>query len=109
METRRTIELDGSPVPGVIPEPIRVHHDGVPTHRGSFPAPPPSVATERAAPWRRNPVTVLLAKLSAVRGDKHPAVAYPPTRARPVADEAVEPVPDNAGQPATAGSQTKER
>jgi hypothetical protein len=94
METRRTVEPDGSPVPGVIPEPIRVHH----------------AATERAAPRRSNPVTVLLAKLlSAVRGEKDPPDAYPPTRARPVADEAVEAVPDDAGQPATAGPQTKER
>ena len=73
METRRTIEPDGSPVPGVIPERIRVHHDRVPAHEGRF-----------------------------------PADANPPTRARPVADEAVEAVPDNAGQAATAGSQTKE-
>jgi hypothetical protein len=29
MQTRPTIELSGSPVPGVIPEPWRVHHDTV--------------------------------------------------------------------------------
>jgi hypothetical protein len=55
-------------------------------------------------------VTVLLAKLlSAVRRDKHPADTHPPIRRPPVPDEAVEAVPDSAGQPASAGSQTKER
>ena len=110
METRRTIEPGGSPVPGVIPEPLRVHHDSVPAHEGRFATPPPSAAAERASPRRRNPVTVLRAKLlSALRGDKHPADAYPPTRARPVADAAIGATPDSAGQPATAGSQKKER
>jgi hypothetical protein len=111
METRRTIEPGGSPVPGVIPEPLRVHYDSVPAHEGRLPTPPPSAATERASsPRRRNAVTVLLAKLlSALRRDKQPADAHPPTRARPVTDAAIAATPDSAGQPATAGSQTKER
>jgi hypothetical protein len=111
METRRTIEPGGSPVPGVIPEPLRVHHDSVPAHEGRFATPPPSAAAERASsPQRRNAVTVLLAKLlSAVRRDKQPADAHPPIRRPPVADEAIGATPDSAGQPATVGSQTKER
>ena len=27
MSTKRTTDTPGSPVPGVIPEPVRVHHD----------------------------------------------------------------------------------
>ena len=30
MSTKRTTDSPGSPVPGVIPEPVRVHHDDAP-------------------------------------------------------------------------------
>ena len=50
MQTRPTIEPTASPVPGVIPEPLRVHHD-----------------------------TIADAKLlSAIRGVKYMVDAYPP-------------------------------
>jgi hypothetical protein len=76
MQTKPTGEPSGSPVPGVIPEPIRVRHDavaanerdGVPTDQGS-------------SPRRRNVARGPLAKLlSALRGDKYMVDAYPPAR-----------------------------
>jgi hypothetical protein len=58
------MEPSGSPVPGVIPGPIRVHVDRAPAADGDAPAPKPSATTEPAAsPRRRNPVSVLLARL----------------------------------------------
>jgi hypothetical protein len=115
METKPTRQPSGSPVPGVIPEPIRVHHDSAPAQDSRLAAPKPNDTTERASsPRRRNPASVLLAKLlGAVRGDKHLADAHPPTwgmsAAARVGDDAVESQPDNAGQTAPAAAQTKER
>lgn len=72
MQTKSTMEQTGSPVPGVIPEPVRVHHDTVAAHDRRIAAPTPSDTTEPASsPGRRNPASILLAKLlSAVRGAK---------------------------------------
>ncbi len=115
METKPTMGRSGSPVPSVIPEPIRVHHDSAAAPEGARAAPKPSATTERASsPRRRNPASVLLAKLlGAVRGDKHLADAHPPSgrmsAAARVGDDAVDAQPDNAGQTAPPAPQTKER
>ena len=66
MRTKPTSEPTGSPVPGVIPEPIRVREDA----HEIGPAP---------SPRRRNPASSLL---SALRGDKHMVGAYPPGKER---------------------------
>jgi hypothetical protein len=65
MQPNSTIEPPGSPVPGIVPEPVRVHHD--------------AEATPTTARHQRNPVRTVLAKLlSVIRGDKYMADAYPP-------------------------------
>ena len=81
METKATMEPSGSPVPGVIPEPTRVQHEGAPAHEGRVPVPRSGAASEPATSrGRRNPVRIVLARLlSAIRGDKYMADAYPPT------------------------------
>ena len=66
MQTKPTSQPTGSPVPGVIPEPIRPAHDALAT------GPAPSLR-------RRNPASMLL---SALRGDKHMVGAYPPGKER---------------------------
>jgi hypothetical protein len=74
MQTKRTSEQTSSPVPGVIPDPIRVRHDTVGVHQptGSTVAPAPSRG-------RRNP----FARLGrALRGDKYMVGAYPPGKER---------------------------
>jgi hypothetical protein len=80
MQSQPTIEPNGSPVPGVIPEPARVHQDTVVAH--THPAAPPTASgtTKPASPpGRRNPASIVLAKLlSAIRGDKYMVDAYPP-------------------------------
>jgi hypothetical protein len=50
METKPTMEPSGSPVPGVIPEPIRVHHDSTPAPEGGRAAPKPVGQTAPPAP-----------------------------------------------------------
>jgi hypothetical protein len=75
MQTKPT-EPSGSPVPGVIPEPIRLRHDAVAANErdGVTIDPGPS-------PRRRNLVSGPLARLlSALRGDKYMVGAYPPAR-----------------------------
>jgi hypothetical protein len=115
MQTKPTMGPSGSPVPGVTPEPIRVHHDSAPAHEGRLAAPKTGATTERATPpRRRNPASVLLAKLlSAVRGDKYLANDHPSTRDMPAAarvgDDHGEAQPDNAGQTAPASPHAKER
>ena len=115
METKPEMEPSRSSVPGVIPEPIRVHHDSGPSHERRSAAPQTSATTEpTSSPRRRNPASVLLAKiLSAVRGDKYMTDAYPPARRPPsaagVKDKAIEARPDAGGQGAPARSQTKGR
>jgi hypothetical protein len=70
MQTKPTSEPTGSPVPGVIAEPIRLRDDAI-THGPTAP------------PRRRNPASILLAKLlSALRGDKYMVDAYPPGKER---------------------------
>jgi hypothetical protein len=65
MRPSPTIEPPGSPVPGIVPEPVHVHHD-----TGSTPT---------TARNQRNPAALVLAKLlSVIRGDKYMAGAYPP-------------------------------
>jgi hypothetical protein len=66
MQTMPTSEPNGSPVTGVIPEPIRLRDDAL----AIAPAPPRR---------RRNPASRLL---SALRGDKHMIGAYPPGNER---------------------------
>ena len=104
METKATMEPSGSPVPGVIPEPTHVHHDGAPAHEGRVPVPTSGAASEPATSRsRRNPVSTVLAKLlSALRGDKYMADAYPPTP-RPSA------AAHEGGDVAPAPSRTQER
>jgi hypothetical protein len=64
MPPNSTIEPPGSPVPGIVPEPVRVHHG--------------AEATPTTPRHRRNPVRMVLAKLlSVIRGDKYMADAYP--------------------------------
>ncbi len=94
METNATLEPSGSPVPGVIPEPTHVHHDGGPAHDRRPPAPESGAASGPAtSPGRHNPVGIVLAKLlSAIRGDKDMADAYPPSAAPRVGAD-VAPVP----------------
>jgi hypothetical protein len=65
MQPNSTIEPPGSPVPGIVPEPVRVHRD--------------AEATPTTARHHRNPAGMVLAKLlSVIRGDKYMADAYPP-------------------------------
>jgi hypothetical protein len=66
MQTKPTSEPTGSPVPGVIPEPIRLRDDALAI------GPAPSLR-------RRNPVSKVL---SALRGDKYMVGAYPPGKER---------------------------
>jgi hypothetical protein len=63
MQTKATIEPTGSPVPGVIPEPVGLHRDP---------------AAQRP-PLRRNPASQAWAGMwSALHGDKYLVGAYPP-------------------------------
>jgi hypothetical protein len=65
MQANSTIEPPGSPVAGVVPEPVRVHHD--------------AEATPTTARHQRNPAAMVFARLlSGIRGDKYMAGAYPP-------------------------------
>jgi hypothetical protein len=75
MQPSSTIEPPGSPVPGIVPEPVRVHHD--------------AEATPTTARHQRNPAAMVLAKLlSVIRGDKYMAGAYPPDGPRGAATSA---------------------
>jgi len=58
MQPRATIEPTGSPVPGVIPEPLRVHHDTVAADEH-----PSGSAMLASPPGRRNPASIAHAKL----------------------------------------------
>jgi hypothetical protein len=127
MQTMPTIEPTGSPVPGVIPEPVRVHHDAVAAPERLTATPTASGTTKLASsPGRRNPASIVLARLlSAIRGDKYMVDAYPPAWHRAVAaraaDQVTEPSHNGdvvagvlvgvASEPDTAAvaSQTKER
>ena len=60
METKPEMETSESPVPGVIPQPIRVHHDSAAAHEGHHAAARLSTTTEAASsPGRRNPLQTL--------------------------------------------------
>jgi hypothetical protein len=80
MQTQPTIEPTGSPVPGLIPEPVRVRHDSVAAQARPIATPTASGTTMPASSaGRRNPASIVLANLlSAIRGDKHMVDAYPP-------------------------------
>jgi hypothetical protein len=70
MQTKATIEPAGSPVPGVIPDPVRVQYEAA--------DPPP-------AP-RRGPLSHAWARwLSALHGDKYMVPTDPPTWGPPPA------------------------
>ena len=74
MQTQPTIEPTGPPVPGIIPEPWRVHHDTVAADEH-----PTGAAMPASPPGRRNPASIAHAKLlSAIRGVKYKADAHPP-------------------------------
>jgi hypothetical protein len=76
MAMKPTLEPSQSPVPGVIPEPIRVHDDSAPAKPRATTEPVPSAR-------RRGSASRLLARLvGVVRGDKHMADAYPPPKER---------------------------
>ena len=65
MQTNSRIEPPGSPVPGIVPEPVRVVSD--------------VEATSATAPRPSNSGRMALGKLlSVLRGDKYIADAYPP-------------------------------
>jgi len=72
MATKLTSEPSGSPVPGVIPEAIRVHDDR---------APAKARASNEAIPSPRRP-GLASRLLGVVRGDKYMADAYPPPKER---------------------------
>jgi hypothetical protein len=69
MQTKPT----GSPVPGVIPEPIQVHDETAAANKRD------DVTIDRAPPRRRNPLAKLLSHL---RGDRYMVGAYPPGNER---------------------------
>jgi hypothetical protein len=85
-------------------DPTHVHHDGAPAHEGRVPLPTSDAASEPATSRsRRNPVSTVLAKLlSALRGDKYMADAYPPTPGPSAAAH-------EGGDVAPAPSRTQER
>jgi hypothetical protein len=110
MQTDPRPEPTGSPIPGVIPEPVRVHHDPA---TGSERPPTTSGTTVPASPsGRPTPARILLAKLlSAIRGDKHmsdPPDGHGGTAARPGHHTTQ---PRDEGDTAAGGvtSRTKER
>jgi hypothetical protein len=127
MQTQPTIEPTGSPVPGVIPGPLRVHRDTVAAHQRLTATSTANGTTMPASsPGRRNPASIVLAKLlSAIRGDKYMVDAYPPAWHGAVAararDEVTQPSHDGevaagvragvASEPDTAAiaARTKER
>jgi hypothetical protein len=81
MQPNSTMEPPGSPYPGILPEPVRVHHG--------------AGASATTARHRRNPARMVLAKLlSVIRGDTYMADAYPP---------------DWPGSGAASATHTKER
>jgi hypothetical protein len=63
MQANSTIEPPGSPVRGIVPEPVRVHRD--------------AEATPTTARHRRNRARMVL---SVIRGDKYMAGDHPPDR-----------------------------
>jgi hypothetical protein len=131
MQMKSRAELAGSPVPGVIPEPVRVRHDTVVSEELLTAEPRASGTTERSSSrsWR-NPVRGVIARLrSAFGGDEYLADAHPPpgrsAAAARAGDEALgqthdgdvavdvqspaEPERDTAGHAPAAAPQTKER
>jgi hypothetical protein len=78
MHTKATIEPRGSPVGGIMPEPVRVHADRAATPRRDDPAGDRHDQTDVVV-RRRDPVRIVLAKvLSVIRGDKYMVDAYEP-------------------------------
>ena len=80
MQTDEAMKPSGSPVPGVIPESVGVCDDSVAAHTPFAAKPTTSAPTKPASSAdRRNPASLLLAKLlSVIRGDKYLVGAYPP-------------------------------
>ena len=79
MQTKPTIEPTGSPAPGLIPEPLPVHHDTVAAHERLTATSTTSTIMPASSAGRRNPASIVLAKLlGAIRGDKYMVDAYPP-------------------------------
>jgi hypothetical protein len=107
MQTKTTIEPTGSRVPGVIPEPVRVHDDTVVAHQRLAATPTAGDMTKPASsPGRPNPASLVLAKLlSVIRGDKYMADAYEPAWSALMARRAAATVvrPKNNGAVAAGG------
>jgi hypothetical protein len=61
MQTKPTSEPTGSPVPGVIPEPLHIHDDTAAANKRD------GVTIDTAPPRRRDPLAKLLSHL---RGDR---------------------------------------
>ncbi|MGB2712147.1 MAG: hypothetical protein WBC33_11605 [Conexibacter sp.] len=82
MQTKPIGEPIGSPIPGIIPEPVRVHHATVHERLTATPA---AGGGDRpaSAPARRRPIRVMRAKLlSVIRGGKQVADAGSPPASR---------------------------
>ena len=79
MYTQPAPAPSGSPVPGIIPEPVRVV-DALGGNGGRISSQAvDGIADRSAAPWRRHAIANLLARLlSVIRGDKHGGDAGPP-------------------------------
>ena len=73
MQIKPTSEPTRSPIPGVVPDPVRVHHDTAAAHERD------GAAIEPALLRRRSPLAKLLSHL---RGDKYMVGAYPPGEER---------------------------
>jgi hypothetical protein len=74
MQTKATIESVGSPVPGVIPEPVRVQEDATaPDHRRT------ATATRAPAPRLGSARRVRDRLLAILHGDKYMVATDPPT------------------------------
>jgi hypothetical protein len=114
MQTNPTIEPTGARVPGVIPEPLRVHRHTVTAHERLTATRTANGTTMPAlSPGRRNPASIVLARLlSIIRGDKYMVDAYPPAwrgaAAARSGDDVTQPSHDSevaAGVPAGVASE----
>jgi hypothetical protein len=107
MQRKTTIEPTGSPVRGVIPQPLRVHADTVVAHPRLAATPTAADMIKPASsPRRPNPASIVLAKLlSVIRGDKYMADAYEPAWSALMARQAAATVvrPNNSGAVAAGG------
>lgn len=67
MQTKPTTKPAGSPISGIIPEPVAVHHDTVPTRRRvAVTSTARGTTRSTPAPGRRDPAGILAAKVLGV-------------------------------------------